>query len=301
MFIVLFNFAIWSSIFSIGKWALVSTTPVFFTASRMLFAGILLFTSLLVFKKKNLTLSKRQFFSLCILGFLSIYLTNIFEFYALTKLTAAKTCFLYSLSPFVAALLSYFHFKEKLTPRKIVGIVIGILAFAPIFISGGNHLFTFTLADLAMLGAVVASCWGWILLRVMVKDKGIPILAANAYSMLFGGLLALFHSFFIDTWAPIPVTNPGIFSAGLLATTFISNILCYNLYGWLLKKYTATFMSFAGLTTPFFASMVSWFFLNEPIDWKIYLCTLGVMFALWIVYREELRLGYIKKSLPATS
>jgi drug/metabolite transporter (DMT)-like permease len=75
--------------------------------------------------------------------------------------------------------------------------------------------------------------------------------------------------------------------------TFISNIVCYNVYGYLLKKYTATFLSFVGLLSPFFASLSEWVFLKQTPSWGILSSSLIVVFGLWIVYKEELKQGYI--------
>jgi drug/metabolite transporter (DMT)-like permease len=74
---------------------------------------------------------------------------------------------------------------------------------------------------------------------------------------------------------------------------FVSNILCYNLYGTMLKRFTATFLSFLGLLSPIFASFHGWIFLNEPPSWIIFLSTGIVSLGLWIVYAAELKQGYI--------
>lgn len=100
IFFVLLMYAAWSSVFSIGKIALQYSPPIFLTGFRMLLAGVILFIYLLITKRAALKISLNQFFSLTLLGFFSIYLTNILEFWGLQYLTAAKACFLYSLSPF---------------------------------------------------------------------------------------------------------------------------------------------------------------------------------------------------------
>ncbi|HRE30725.1 MAG TPA: EamA family transporter, partial [Candidatus Berkiella sp.] len=84
-----------------------------------------------------------------------------------------------------------------------------------------------------------------------------PIMA-NGVSMLIGGILALTHSYLSgETWAPIPVVNGKFyaFAECALWMTLISNVICYNLYGFLLKRFSATFMALAGLITPLFASL----------------------------------------------
>ena len=298
-------YAIWSSCFSLGKLALQYSPPVFLTSFRMLLAGAIILLFLLFKNKAAFKLSLRHYFSLFILGFFSIYLTNICEYWGLQHLSAAKTCFIYSLSPFFSMLFSYIHFKEKLNLKKSMGLLIGFVGFIPVLHmqSGSENLFSLctslSIHDLAVIGAAAFSMYGWVLLRLLVKKDISPIMV-NGISMIFGGAMALVHSFFIDSWHPWPVSEGGVtpFLSSVLITMFISNILCYNLYGFMLKKFTATFLSFAGLLSPIFASLSGWLLLGEKPSPIIFVSTFVVCIGLWIVYQAELKQGYIKKSTP---
>ena len=303
MILVLFTYALWTSVFSLGKIALEYTSPIFFTAARMLFAGVLMTTFLLIWKRGSIKLSLKQLGSLAILGLFSVYLTNICEFWGLQHLSAAKTCFIYSLSPFFAALFSYLHFKEKMTKQKWLGLGIGFCGFIPVLLmqSGSESLFQISSflswPVLAIAGAALFSVYGWVLLRMLVKDNEISPITANAISMVIGGLLALAHSYFVDNWSPFPIAKNHLTTVAsqIALITFISNIICYNLYGYLLRKYTATFLSFAGLLSPIFASLTGWAILGEKPSPVIFLSTGIVLTGLFIVYRTELRQGYVKK------
>jgi drug/metabolite transporter (DMT)-like permease len=307
--LTVFMYAIWTSVFSLGKMALVNATPIFLTAARMLFGSGLILGYLAIYKRKALKIQKTEVFSLLLLALFSIYLTNILEFWGLKHLSAAKTCFIYSLSPFFAAFFSYLHFGEKMTRKKWIGMSIGFLGFFPVLFSqkGSDEFMSsipfLSLPEIALAGAALCSVYGWVLLRVLVKDtekqgeKAMSPLTANGYSMLLGGLFALITSFFADPWNPLPITDGKGFSVfqGILFMTLISNVLCYNLYGYLLKRFTATFLSFMGLLSPLFASLTSWLLLNERPSWIILCSTSVVILGLWLVYQEELKQGYIKK------
>lgn len=287
---------LWSSSFPIGKWMLSFASPVFLTGFRMLFAGIII-TLFLLLKEKGLPkFSSRQWLSLLLLGFLSIYLANILEFYGLQSLSAGKTCFIYSLSPFCAAFFSYIHFGEKMNPTKWIGLLIGFLGFSLSLDFSSDFNFKISMPELAVIGAAIASVYGWILLRVVVKDHSISPLAANGYSMFFGGIFALLHSFLMESWQPLPMQIeylPKVVS-GIAAMTVISNLICYNLYGMMLRKFTATFLSFFGLLSPIFASINAWLFINEPPSLKLFLSTAIVSIGLWIFYKNELKQGYVQ-------
>lgn len=302
--IVVLMYATWSSVFSLGKMALEHCPPLFLTASRMLLAGVLLLAFMAIKDRFAFKWTFKQFLSFCLLAVFSIYLTNALEFWSLQHLSAAKTCFIYSLSPFFAAFFSYLHFGEKMNGRKWIGMLIGFAGFIPVLAmqKGADELLTsltfLSWPELAMIGAALCSVYGWILLRLIVKDTTVSPTMANGASMLIGGLFALGHSYFAETWAPLPLSAAhfGAFAQGTLIMTFISNIICYNLYGMLLKRFTATFLSFMGLLSPIFASINSWFFLGEAPSPTIFLSTAIVSLGLWLIYSAELRQGYIRKA-----
>jgi drug/metabolite transporter (DMT)-like permease len=301
LFLPFFLFALWSCCFPLGKIALFSSTPLFFTATRMLLASFLILAYLFFKKRNDLKMNLKQSLAIVLLAILSMYLTNALEYYGLKHLSAAKTSFIYSLTPFFAALFSYFHFNEKMNPKKWLGMLIGILGILPIFFLHSStedisaSFFKISYPELAVIGATIFSVYGWVLLRILVKDNNLSPLATNGYGMLIGGIFALVHSYFFDIWSPIPIVpGSGInFLQGLFIITLLSNVICYNLYGFLLKKYTATFMSFVGLLSPVFTSLSEWIFLKTLPSPLIIISTFVTLFGLWIVYKEELKQGYI--------
>ena len=299
--LVIALYAVWSSVFSIGKIALSYSPPFFLTGARMLLGGAILFAVLCLFRRAAMRITRYQFFALCLLAFFSTYLSNAFEFWGLQHLSAAKACFIYSLSPFFAALFSYLHFNERMTGRKWIGLGIGFIAIVPILavqtgsegLIGGLGIFSW--AELALLGAVLASSYGWVLLRLLVKDSAISPLMTNASSMLIGGCMALVHSWIVEPWNPLPIASQNTipFLNSILLLTLISNIVCYNVYGYLLRRFTATVLSFVGLLSPVFASLTSWLLLGEAPNPVIFAGTGLFMLGLWLVYSSELRQGYI--------
>lgn len=304
--LVILMYAGWSSMFSLGKMALEHSPPLFLTATRMLLAGVLLLGFMAFKNRKAFKFTPKQFISICLLALFSIYLTNAFEFWSLQHMTAAKTCFIYSLSPFFSALFSYLHFGEKMNGRKWIGMLIGFVGIVPVLAiqKGSSELLSGLLylswPELAMMAASVCTVYGWVLLRLVVKDSTMSPLMANGASMFIGGIFALVHSYFVEAWNPLPVASSAAmpFTQGLLVMTLISNIICYNIYGLMLRRFTATFLSFMGVLSPIFASIMGWIFLGESISPIIFLSTAIVSFGLWLIYSAELKQGYIVKASP---
>lgn len=297
----IFLFAIWSLSFPLGKYALEFCPPIFLTAFRMLLGSAMIYIILFFTDRKSFRITKRQFFSLFLLGFFSIYITNILEYWGLVHLTAGKACFIYSLSPFFTAFFSYLHFKEKMNLRKWIGMLVGFCGIVPVLLTqtgseGFLKAFGFiSWPELAIIGAVLFSVYGWVLLRISVKEDSVSPLMANATSMLIGGSMALGHSFLVEDWNPTPILAGSFWPLAkvVLLSAILSNVIGYNLYGYLLKKLTATFLSFVGLLSPIFASIASWMILGESFSPPIVIATSIIGTGLYLVYKAELGQGYI--------
>lgn len=296
MFYVVLLYALFASIFTASKQALEYAPPFFLVGARMLLAGSIMIAFIYFFKKESIRIKPGSFKKLFGLAIFNIYLTNVFEFWGLQYLTSFKTCFIYSLSPFLSALLSYFIFSEVMTKKKWTGLIVGFLGFIPILLSKTSQenlagdLFGFSWAELAVVGAAICSVYGWILLKQLVNDEGYSPFSANGLSMLIGGACALFHSLLTENWDPTPIH--GAILPFLECTIFliiVSNCICYNLYGFLLKRFSATFMAFAGLTTPLFSALFGWVFHNEIPTASFYVSFLIVFSGLFVFYQEELR------------
>ncbi len=298
MLLILLLYALFASVFTIAKTGLEYSSPFFFVGARMFFAGILLTGYYLYAQRGRVNWSRLPYGKIILLGLFNIYLTNIFELWGLQYLTSFKACFIYSLSPFFSALISYFIFSERMTWKKWLGLLVGVGGMTPILLNQNTleeatgQLFFFSWAEIALILAAVCSVYGWIILRQIMQEEISPIIA-NGLSMLIGGGVALGHSYFSETWAPFPVTEAIPFVECSLLLILISNIICYNLYGHLLKRYSATFISFAGFTTPLFTAFFGWLYLSEEVTLSFYLSALLVFFGLGIFYQGELQKEYV--------
>jgi drug/metabolite transporter (DMT)-like permease len=280
-------FALFASIFTLQKATLLYSEKFFLVGSRMFAAGVVLLFYTII-KYKNLYINKEHITLLISLTLYNIYLTNILEIWGLSQIQSTKTCMIYSLSPFISAIIGYYTLKETLNRNKIIGLSIGLIAVLlnteKIPTIGKTHL---NYAELSVLLAVLTSVYGWCLLKKLLEYGYSPLLL-NGISMFIGGSLILIHSYIVgEKWEPIPVSNILIFTKLTCVTCIISNIICYNLFGFLLKKFSITFMNFAGLTTPLFASIFGYIYLHEVITIWYYTSLTILVIGLIIFYKEE--------------
>ena len=296
MFFVFLLYALFASVFTVSKYTLSAAEPFFLVGARMVLAGVLML-GYRWFQKETLHVKKQAWMRILLLAICNIYLTNVFEFWGLKYLTSFKTCFIYSLSPFISAFLSFFLFSDTLSSKKWMGLAVGFLGFLPILLAQtheeelAGQLWIFSWAEIAVVLACLSSVYGWIVLKQLVSENNISPILANAYSMLIGGVFAFIHSLFAEDWKPLPVHHFQPFIQGTLFLILVSNCICYNLYGFLLKRFSATFMSFAGLTTPLFTAILGWLVHHEVTSLSFWVSFVVVCSGLVIFYQEELNKG----------
>lgn len=294
MTLIILMYAIASSSFAISKMLLKYSPPIFLTGARMFFGGVILLAYQYFWAREGFRLQWKHWYLYIQMIFFGIYITYILRFQALQSLTAAKTSFMYNLAPFLSALYSYLLLKEKMTHRQWLGLSIGCVGFIPILVGTSpgeasyREILFISLPELIVLFSVAAHSYSWIVMRKMVKYKDYSPMMVNGLSMTVGGLMAFITSFFVEgSW--YPVTNTVPFFKWLALTIVVSNIIFYNMYGTLLKRYSATFLSFAGFTGPLFAALYGWAFLKESVTWYFWASNIIVFFGLYIFYKDELK------------
>src|SRR3990167_3095215 len=289
IFLVQFIFAI---SFIIFKKTLLYGQPIFLVAIRMLLGGAVLFGYHLL-KEKRVKINSKLLTLILTAAIFNIYVTNVFELWGLQYVTAAKANFIYNLAPFLAAFFSYFMLGEKMTPKKWIGLMIGLIGFIPILLvqSPGelsiDHIGWLSSAELALIIAAIGTSIGWVSVKIIVNYKQTSIAFTNGVTMLIGGLIALVNSWFVEICNPVPLTdyNWAIFYTVL--GTFSLCILSYNLYIHLLRKYSATFLSLTGLTSPLITAFFGFFLLGESVSLNFFISFVIVFLGLYIFYKQE--------------
>lgn len=293
MWQVFLMYALFGSIFSVGKIAVEASQPYFLTGTRMLLAGALIIGYLYVKNPEALRIPKRCWPILLGVAIFNVFITNAFEFWGLQFMPAGKTSLIYSLSPFAAAFIGYFSGSELMTGRKWAGLCLGIASFFPLmaapWFEDGAHTAPQMelLAECALLISAVTAVIGWILVKKLTVEQGISHPAVNGFSFILAGVMCMFTSAAIETWNPVPVALWTDFLWTLLYIVIVHNIICYSIYASSLRRFSVTFMAFAGLSNPLFAGITGWAFLHEEMTPAFWLAMVGVSAGLFLYYREE--------------
>lgn len=302
MFYILLAYAFFSLTFPLGKYAMQITQPIFFVAVRMIFAGSVLLIYQRVFTKESFRIAKKDIPAFAALTVSAIYLSYCLQYWALPYITSIKWALFYTLSPFISSFFSYLYFKERLTLKKVVGLIIGFSGIIPAVYADmcasndslGSLLYL-GVPDLAVFFSVVAYAYGWVVSRKLVKSGAYSAVKLNGVSMLGGGILAMATSPLVDTWCPTPVSSWKLFWV-IVVTISSFNIGSYLFTTKLLGRYSATFITFMSFTDPLYVAAISWMFLGEQITWHFFLSMTLIFSGLLMFYQEELRDSYAHRS-----
>ena len=297
---VIASYAILALSFTLGKMLLAYVSPIFLIAIRMMFAGIIILIMHRFMKGSFAIKSKQDFGILILLSFIHIFIPYTAEFVALQHLAPSCCALFYNLTPFFSAFFSYIYLGETMTYKKFLGFIIGVGGIVWFLEPMSMQCLSRNLAwaYVLMIVSVVSCALAWIYIRKLVKYSGYDSLFINGFAMLFGGLYAAITSFIFepDGFCVLHKNDLATFLWLLVAIIFVANIVFYNLYGYLLKKYTATFLAFMGFVTPVIVAVYDWMFLGTTVSLSFFIATGLVSLGIYIFYQEELKQGYVAEA-----
>lgn len=175
--------------------------------------------------------------------------------------TVANSNLLVNLTPFTVIPVSYFLFKEKMTPKFLLG---GLVTLLGVFVLMANKVTVSPerlLGDSMSLGASVFYAMFMITvykLRDTVKSNVIMFLSA------FGTFLVLAAVIFFTEGFYVPKNFEELWP--LLALALVSQILGQGLLAYCLGKVNASLSSLITLSQPVVAALYAWVIFQEHLN-----------------------------------
>ena len=254
------------------KFVLQTFSPLLFVGMRMLPAGIIL---LAISSVKRKIKWKKIFFThgtkFLLIALFTALTPSLLKAYAIAHMPASKAVLLSSIGPFVTAFYAYLLWNEKLSVRKIIGILMGMLGIVVLLSSHSTLEATlktwaiFSLPELAGLAAVLASRYGWIMVQTKVKSNVYTPMEVNGIIMTIAGIIALATALACGHSAAIFDSSslPALYA--LLYAIIGGNVIGYTLYTKALKKHSATLVSLCGFSLPILVTAGGILFFGEII------------------------------------
>lgn len=285
--------------YPLGKLSFNYANPFFITGIRMVIAGILLTAFSYLYFGFRFKINKSFIVLFCALAFLNVFFTNALQFWALDHTSSNKAIMIFNMSPFIAAIFSYFLYGEKMTLKKMFALIIAFGGFLPILIftpdrASPAFIPAISSAELALLIAAVASVMGWLIMKKIIETSRCSILMANGLSMIAGGLLFFPLSWYTEGPAWYTISNFYMVTVLTLVLIIANNIINYNAYAYFLKYLSATFLFLLSFSGPLFALFFGWLFLRETISLSFIISIIIVGIGLFMYYQEEKKIERIE-------
>ena len=256
-----------------------------FTGASIRYSIALIFLLPMAWKQNRqlFAIRKNQLPLLLLLGFSGIFAYNFFFFKGLKTIPASRGALLAALNPIFVMLMSAVIYKERITMRKITGIIISLMGVI-IVISRGKVtelLSGLELGDLFMLGCPLT----WAIYTMAGKPvlKHTTPLQASAWASLSGLIMLLLFS----TGETFPVNIPAKVWVALAYLGIVGTVIAFVWYYDGIKTIGPMRTAIFTNLVPVFAVLLSVIILHEQVSWYTWIGGALVVGGVLLVTRKQ--------------
>jgi drug/metabolite transporter (DMT)-like permease len=254
---------IWGTTWIFIKIGLEDLPPITFAVSRFLLAAILLLPIILV-QKIPWPRDWGEWRLMALTGFLQFTVNYSTVFWAEQYITSGLAAVLQAMITVFGLLLAWIFLPaERITPLKIIAVLIGVVGVGVIFVDQLRVESTMAFAGSV---AIVFGAYAAAQASILVKAKAVAINPAIiVFSQMVCGLPPLIVYALAFEGSPF-VHNWGLRAVGsVLYLTIAGTIAAFWLYYWLLARIESTQAMMIALVTPLIAVAVGNVFLGETL------------------------------------
>lgn len=230
---------------------------ILFAGLRFALAGVLVGLICLLLKQ-NIRVTPKQLLYLACLGLLQTTLQYFFFYIGISNTTATNGSILSALATFLIVVISPLFFPaDKLTLRKMIGVVLGLASIFVLNAGGATFAFGFFGEGFLLISGVVSA-----LAAIMTKKlaKGIPPFAVSGFQLFIGGLVLTLIGLTGSGGKMIHFSMQG---SALLVYMALISAVAFSLWTFLLKDNDVSRISIFKFSIPLFGALLSFFILGE--------------------------------------
>jgi drug/metabolite transporter (DMT)-like permease len=258
--------AIWGSTWAFIKIGLADLPPFTFASVRFIVAIVILAAVIAV--KRPAWPARADYGAIAMSGFLQFGVNYALVFWGEKQISSGQTALLQSTIPLFGFLIAHFALHaERLTPKRMLGLLIGLVGVAIIF---SNQLeFGGTLQIVGSI-AILLSAVGVAYANIMVKQRAghIDNRVLIATQMICGLIPLVILSLIVEgdpfayNWTP-----RAWFAVFYLA--IVGTLAAFMIYYWMVRHIKVTTTQLISLVTPVLALVVGVIFLDEQITTRL--------------------------------
>jgi drug/metabolite transporter (DMT)-like permease len=271
---------IWSSAYSVAKLALYDCPPLMLLTARFLLAGVIMLGAA-AFSTDWRRVEWRDVAVLVLLGVLNYPLYLGLNYYGMLSLPAGLSALIISANPVLTAPLAAVFLDERMTWRKVWGLLLGVGGVAFILGSRLNAGLASPIGIAFTLGAVFSLVIGTILFKRLAPNGSLWL--GNGMQNLAGGLAVAPFAFAFEQIGDV-VPSMRFFLALAYSVVLVS-IVAYLLWFHILKVSGATAASSYHFLMPPLGIAFGWLILGERVEPVDTIGILPVALGIYLVTR----------------
>lgn len=254
--------SIWGIAWPISKIGLMDMSPIWYTALRLVI-GFITISAILLSQGKIPFPKKQDIPFLCSIGLGQMAAYLLFINGALSLLDAGRSAILVYSSPFVVAPIAVLFFGEKLSPLKLVGLVLGLIG---VFILFTPQQFNWHSSKILLGNSfliLAAITWAATMLHTRYGKWHTPSLYLVPWQLLLASLIVIVVAFIMEPHPHIHWTMRLIWTGlynGMLSTGFAYAAIIY-----ISQRLPVTTTSLLLLGVPVLGLAASAWWLQEPL------------------------------------
>ncbi len=271
--------ALWGGSFAFMRVAVAGLGPVWLAAMRVSLAFLALFA--LALARRQVPALRDRWPDFLVVGAINTALPFTLFSFAAQYLTASTAAILNATAPFFATIVAALWLKDRVTPAKIVGMILGIAGVALLV---GWQPEPMTANKLVAVGACLAASLSYGVASVYAKARltGLPSSSIALYSQM----MAMFILVPALPFVPPPGAVTPLVAANVLGLALASTAAAYLLYFKLIvnigpaRALTVTFL------IPMFGVLWGLLFLDEKIGANSLLACALIVGGTWLALRN---------------
>jgi drug/metabolite transporter (DMT)-like permease len=268
----------WSSAFAVAKLALADCPPLLLLMARFLLAGAIILGAAGILRTPW-RLSRRDIAALALLGVANNALYLGLNYVGMRSISAGLSALIVSANPVLTAVLAAAVLGERMTWRKVAGLLLGLAGVAFIVenrIAGASD----SAAGIALTIAALASMVGGTILFKRLAPSG-GLLIGNGVQNVAGGLALVPFAFGLESVGDVV---PGWrLAAALGYLVLVVSVFTFMLWFHLLTVSGATAASSYHFLMPPLGVLFGWLLLGERVAWPDLLGILPVAIGIYLV------------------
>jgi drug/metabolite transporter (DMT)-like permease len=252
---------IWGSTWLAIKVGLVGVPPFLGAGLRFLIATFLV-GLVLAARGKRFHLTRDDKVCVLSLGLLVFWFDYAAVYWAETRISSGLTAILFSTMPLMTSLMSaYWMRSETLSPRKVVGILVGVLGTALLFWPDQHLGLEQALGMLPALSGCLCAAINLVMMKKYGNHSDPFVL--NFLGMGLGAACLLAMSATLENWRDATWTRSNVLA--LFYLSVFGSLIAFSAYYYLIKRMDATVVSLSTLIIPIVALALGHVFLDESV------------------------------------